>query len=294
MKSALIKLRDSAVAFSEAECSVARYVTDHPEEVVEMSVQQLATRIFSSPATVIRMCRRSGFEGYKELRRDIRMELELRRQRKEDTHHAIDQYKDLEEIVRTVTDRSICALEASSALIQIDTLQKCVDLMTTCRRILLFGMGASLCVAKDAYLKFLRIDKMCVINDDFHSQLLQARNAGKNDLGIVLSYSGETVEVIECLRVLHDKGVPSIAITRNAPSTVAQLATHILYVSANESTFRDGAMSSRISQSNAIDILYTAFANSAFEHWVDQIDKTHIDKPHLQRPDLHHTLPTEK
>lgn len=37
-----------------------------------------------------------------------------------------------------------------------DTLQKCVDLVRSCKTVLLFGMGASLCAAKDAYLKFLR------------------------------------------------------------------------------------------------------------------------------------------
>ena len=41
------------------------------------------------------------------------------------------------------------------------------------------------------------------------------------------------------------------------PSEVAQLADHVLYVAANESLFRNGAMSSRLSQLNVMDILYT-------------------------------------
>ncbi len=54
---------------------------------------------------------------------------------------------------------------------------------------------------------------------------------------------------------------PIIAITRCISSPVSELADYKLYTTANESTFRSGAMSSRISQLNIIDILYTAFAN---------------------------------
>ena len=46
-------------------------------------------------------------------------------------------------------------------------------------------------------------------------------------------------------------------------------------------------MSSRISQLNLIDILYTAFANSEYEYCLEQLSKTHIRKPSaLHKPML--------
>ena len=158
-----------------------------------------------------------------------------------------------------------------------------MDLVRSCKTVLLFGMGASLCAAKDAYLKFLRLNKPCVINEDWHSQFLQARNATPDDLGIAISYSGETVEVIECMKAMRENGTPIIAITRCVASPVAQLADYKLYTTANESTFRSGAMSSRISQLNIIDILYTAFANREYEYCLEQLSKTHIRKPAAMR-----------
>ena len=122
---------------------------------------------------------------------------------------------------------------------------------------------------------------LCVINEDWHSQLLQARNTSREDLGIVISYSGSTVEVIECMKAMRENHTPIIAITRCISSPVSELADYKLYTTANESTFRTGAMSSRISQLNIIDILYTAFANREYERCLEQLSRTHIRKPPL-------------
>ena len=104
-----------------------------------------------------------------------------------------------------------------------------------------------------------------MVTDDWHAQLLSARNAAPDYLGIVFSYSGQTVEMIQCMEALKENGVPIIAVTRYSPSRVAELADYKLYIAANESLFRNGAMSSRIAQLNVVDILYTAYASLHYE-----------------------------
>ena len=178
-----------------------------------------------------------------------------------------------------VTRKNIQCLLDTQKLLLVDELEACVELLERSRTVLLFGIGSSLCVAKDTYLKFLRIEKPCVVNEDWHSQLLQARNATAQDLGIVFSYSGRTVEMIQCMEEMRANGTPVIAVTRYYPSRVAQLADHVLYVAANESLFRNGAMSSRLSQLNVMDILYTAYANRHHEETMRCLTRTHISKP---------------
>ncbi|MFQ8601196.1 MAG: MurR/RpiR family transcriptional regulator [Oscillospiraceae bacterium] len=225
------------------------------------------------------MCRRVGFDGYKEFRRAITCELAVRKQTENEEKREISRSDSMQEIVDKITYKNIISLEDTKNLLDIETLEKCVELICKSKTICLFGIGSSLCVARDAYLKFLRLSKPCTINDDWHSQLLQARNMTKEDVGLVISYSGQTVEVLECMKAMRENDVPIISITRYSPSPVSELSTHNIYVAANESTFRSGAMSSRISQLNVIDILYTAFANSEYEYCLDRLSKTHINKP---------------
>lgn len=279
MKSALLRLRESQDSMSATERAVSDYLLSHQGEAMELSIHQLAERTFSSPSTVIRMCQRIGFAGYKEFRQAVTCELAVRRLNQEQERKEITQSDSLDDIVDKVTYKNIMSLEDTKNLIDTETLQTCVDLVRRSRTVLLFGLGASLCAARDFYLKFLRLNKPCVINDDWHSQLLQAKNSDHEDLGIVVSYSGETVEVIECMKALRENGTPIIAITRRVSSPVAELSDLRLYTTDNEATFRSGAMSSRISQLNIIDILFTAFANSEYEYCLDQLSKTHIAKP---------------
>lgn len=279
MVSALLRLREASHAFSTTEQGVAQQILEHPELVEALSIHELARKTFVSPSTIVRMCNHAGFSGYKGFRKAVTSELLLREKNRRMEEKELERSDSLEEIVHKITYKNILSLEQTQDLLDIDGLRQCVQMLRGARYIYLFGMGASLCAAKDAYLKFLRLNKPCFVNEDWHSQLLMARNASSQDLGIVFSYSGQTVEVIECMKALKENKTPVIAITRCVQSPVSSMADQNLYTTANESIFRSGAMSSRISQLNIIDILCTALANEEYDQSLDQLSKTHIRKP---------------
>lgn len=279
MQNVLLRLREIRPSLSNTERQIARFILDNPEQTTEMTVRELARQTFSSPSSVVRVCRAVGFGGYKEMRHALVCELAALGERGNHPEQEITRNDSVQEIVEKVTQKNIQCLMDTQRLLVPEEVEQCAGLVNRSRAVLLFGIGASLCVAKDTYLKFLRLDKPCVVNEDWHSQLLQARNAAPEDVGIVFSYSGQTVEVIECMKALRENGTPIIAITRYYPSEVAKLADHVLYIAANESLFRNGAMSSRLSQLNVVDILYTVCANANHEDTLQRLTRTHIFKP---------------
>ena len=279
MSNALLSLRERSKSFSNTEKQSAESILANPYLVVDMSVHELARHTFSSASTIVRLCNHTGYSGYKEFRRAITYELAQREQSKRIEQKEIARSDSLEDIIDKITYLNIISLEETKELLDVQVLRDCVALLHKARVIYLFGLGASLCAAKDAYLKFLQLNKLCIINEDWHSQILQARNATREDVAIVVSYSGVTQEIIECMQELKRNGTPIIAITRCVQSPVSELADHKLYTAANESLFRSGAMSSRMSQLNVIDILYTALANEEYEISLNQLSKTHIRKP---------------
>ena len=279
MKNALLRLREACASLSPAEQQIARFITDNPEEATLLTVRELAQRTFTSPSSVVRVCRSVGFDGYKELRRALVGELAALGETGRHPEQELTAGDSVHEIIQKVTRKNIQSLSDSQLLLSPDVVEQCVQLLDSCRCVLLFGLGSSLLVAHDTYLKFLRLDKPCMVTDDWHAQLLSARNATPDYLGIVFSYSGQTVEVIQCMEALKANGVPIIAITRYSPSRVAELADYNLYIAANESLFRNGAMSSRIAQLNVVDILYTAYASRHYEETLRALTRTHIYKP---------------
>lgn len=278
VKNVLLRLRETQSAMSATEAGIAQYICEHPEEAAHLTVRELADRTYASPSSVVRLCRFVGFDGYREFRQELMLDVHSLGETGSHEETELDGTATIAEVINSITRRNIQSLEDTRYLLDPEDVTACVELIRRARTILLFGIGASLCVARDAYLKFLRVDKPCVLSDDWHSQLLQARNATGQDVGVVFSYSGQTAEMIECMKALKENGTPVIAVTRSAPSPVAKLADYRLHTATNELTFRMGALSSRIAQLNVLDILYASFVNAEYDYCTKRFVRTHIFK----------------
>lgn len=279
MQNVLLRLREVHASLSSTEQQIAGFILDNPEETADLTVRELADRTFSSPSSVLRVCRAVGFLGYKDMRHALIQELAALGDRGSHPEEEVAPEDSVQDIIDKVTHKNVQSLLDTQRLLDPEVVEDCVRLLSGARMIMLFGIGASLLAAKDAYLKFLRLDKPCVVNEDWHSQLLQAVNSTPQDVGIVFSYSGQTVEMIQCMKAMKENGTPVIAITRYYPSAVAKMADYALYIAANESLFRNGAMSSRLSQMNVTDVLYTLFAGEDREATMRRLTRTHILKP---------------
>ena len=174
MQNVLLRLREVQPSLSSTERQIAQFILENPDETTTLTIRDLARRSFSSPSSVVRICRVIGFQGYKELRHALTLELATLGENGSHREKDITPQDSLQEIVDKVTHKNIQSLLDTQRLLLLDELEQCVELIANARTVLLFGIGSSLCVAKDTYLKFLRLDKPCVVNEDSHSQLLQA------------------------------------------------------------------------------------------------------------------------
>lgn len=279
MKNVLIRLQECEANATNTEASIIRYLLSYPDEAAGCSIHRLAELTFSSPSTIIRLCRKIGFSGYKELQKSFLYELAIKKENHTWKQQEIKLDDSLEEIINKVFYKNIASLEDTRKLIDLEILEQCVCLLEQADSVRLFGIGSSLLIARDMYLKLLRVNKSCYVSDDWHSQLLQARHMTGKDLAIIFSYSGMTEEMITCAKEVKSRGAPIILISRFEDSPLARLANFNLAVAAREFIFRSGAMASRISQLAIIDVLYTLYVQRNYEHSLKQFEKTHIYKP---------------
>lgn len=278
MKNVLIRIRQYASGASGAEKGVLEFITRNPEEASHMNIHELAAVSFCSASTIVRLCRKLGFEGFREMQNSLLYELAVRRQNQNEAETHIHRAGGLSEIIEKVTYHTIASLEDTMRILEEDALQNAIDLLEKSRTIYLFGLGASLIVAQDAYLKFLRLGKPCACSSDIHSQILFSRNAAPEDVALIISYSGNTKEILQCASQLSANDVPIIAITRFDNSPLAQLSTCRLYAVAMEEVYRSGAMSSRTAQLNIIDILFTALVNRHYDESIVKLEQNRIHK----------------
>jgi len=278
MKGILIRIEDYAKSAGDAEKKLIERLRKSPESVLRKSIKELARETYTSPATIVRLCKKLGCNGYKEFQTVLAYEVALFQESKDIAFQQINREDSVEDIIYKVTKKNIESLENTRKLVEPRIITECVKLLEKSRTVTLFGLGTSLLVARDLYLKLLRADVICNVCDDWHAQLLTARNLREDDLAIIISYSGLTEEMIQCGLEAKKNGAKIIAITRAIESQLVELADYVLPVAATELIHRSGAMSSRISQLNVIDILFTAYVNRNYEFCMKQFGRTHIQK----------------
>lgn len=283
MKSVIVKLREYMQEASGTEKGIIKYLLEHPERVAEMSIRELAKESYASTSTITWLCHKTGFEHYKDFQKSLVYENALRKDTITERNCEIDRDDSLDQLVDKIIYKSIVSLKDTKSLVDIDALDKSVKLLLKSRKIAFFGMGASQLVAKDAYLKFMRVNKLCLVNEDYHAQLVAAENMTSEDAAVIISYSGMTEEIVRCAEVMKNANVPLIAITCFRESPLSRLADYNLYVTATEFEFRTGKLGSRISQLAVVDMLYAAYVQRDYDECMRFLKKTFIPKNERQK-----------
>ena len=278
MAIASLKLKEYINYATPTEEGVINFILKHPKKTSQMTIYQLAEATYASPSTIIRLCKKIGYQGYKDFLKDLIYEQAFHTNYRKQDFLDLEKTDEVQDIIHKVTHRNVLGLEEAQELLDSETIEQVISILFASKKIIIFGIGASQLVAKDAFLKFTRINKTALVSEDSHTQILMAKNMTADDVALVISYSGQTKEMIQCSELAKRNGATVISITNTNPSPINQLADYAIYIPTIESSLRSGAMSSRISQLNVIDILFMSFINKIHEESIEILEKTQIQK----------------
>lgn len=272
MNGGLVRLREILADITPSERKVAEYILHFPDQMIGMSVAQLAQQSGGSQAAVIRLCKSMGLKGYQELM--LKVAGDLQHEGSEVGYQEIRRNDSIETIVQNVSNNNIQSIRDTVKVLDIAMVEKAVHAIMRADRICFFGIGASNLVAIDAQLKFMRINKTCLAFTDTDLQLISSLSLTKNDVAVGISYSGETGIIIECMTRAKERGAATISITKYGNNSVNSLVDIPLYITSTENEIRSGATSSRITQLNVIDILYLGVTSNEYDQSVHHLEKS--------------------
>lgn len=139
MKSVIVKLREYMREASGTEKGIIAYLLEHPEQVVEMNIRDLAKKCYASTSTISRLCHKIGFEHYKDFQKSLVYENALRKDVITERNCEIDRNDSLEQLIEKVIYKNIVSLKDTKSLIEIDALDKSVKLLAKSRKIAFLG-----------------------------------------------------------------------------------------------------------------------------------------------------------
>mgnify|MGYP000989619977 FL=1 len=257
VRGGLPKIRSVYAHLAPAEQKVAKYVLENGEQVIYMSVTQLAEVSGVGESTVIRFCQNAGFSGYQELK------LVLARDFVEPDHHiseGITSTDSLAVMAKKVVYANAKALEDTFKVLDLEQLETAITAITRARKVEFYGVGASGVTAVDAKYRFMRLGVLCDAFTDSHMQAMSAMTLQPVDVAVGISFSGSTKDVVASLTNAKERGATVICITAYDRSPIARVADVKLIAASSETPLGSGSLRSKIAQLYILDVLYTGVA----------------------------------
>ncbi len=252
MKSPLYLINKRFNNLSKSEKRVAEFVQKHLDEVVLLTTQGLAERCDTSDATVIRFCRSLGYKTFNEFKTALVPELF---HNGESVLKGIGE-KDKPETIKETFLHNIHQ-QINSSVINLDfkTLELIAKQIIKANRIIIIGIGGAAGVAY-------------IFNDSLgglglYSNYLNDRSIIQNiiptltttDVVIGVSHSGESEEIVSAIKVAHEYGSVTIALTNFSPSPLTKHSKYTLLTSVPNNLLGSFSCQSRISQLTLLELV---------------------------------------
>ena len=221
--------------------TAARYMLDRPDDVALLSMREQARRAGVPPATMTRLAKRLGLDGYDSVRElyagavragtlgfagkaGVQVEAQ-----------ALHGERALAAEMATALSRQIAALAEPAAL---DRLADAATRLHEARRVYCLGLRSCHAAAWHFhYMLSLLGDKTVMLDNAGGTGLDAIRDAGKADALLVASVEPYARATIEAARYAADRDVPVVALTDSEVSPLAQIATNTILVATTSPSF---------------------------------------------------------
>ena len=251
----LDKITRNNALFSKSEKKVAAAILANPQNAIHSSIATLASLSDVSEPTVNRFCRRLDTKGFPDFK------LHLAQSLANGTPYVnrnVDENDGPEEYTNKIFESTMAALDIAKQSVDINTINRVVDLLTQARKISFFGLGSSASVAHDALNKFFRFNVPVVYFEDIVMQRMSTMNSGDGDVIVLISHTGRTKSLVEIAQIARANDATVVGITAK-DSPLGQECNYVLSLDVPADTDMYMPMASRIAQLTLIDILATGF-----------------------------------
>jgi RpiR family transcriptional regulator, carbohydrate utilization regulator len=260
MSGAMARIEASASSFSKAEQRVAAYVRRHRDRVPFQSVHEVSHGAGVSVASVSRMVRQIGYADFKEFKIGLAQELSSPVSA---IYAAIGTGDSDADVVRKVFGANVQSLQNTLKMLNIADCARAAQLLSEARRVVLFGIGTSGNVSRDAALRLSHLDIPAEAYPDPYEMLIQATRLRKGEVAIGISHSGRSSSTVDALRLAKRNGAVTIGISNFLRSPLHDASDLFFCTSFPERGVKSAALSAVTAQICLTDALYVLTARLA-------------------------------
>jgi DNA-binding MurR/RpiR family transcriptional regulator len=203
---------------------ISSYILEQTHEIILISIQELAARLNTGPASIIRVVRKLGYNGISELKNELRNEIrsggspvtEFKSSLKFGVEPGLAE-------VRLIAENEIKNINDSLTLLNQDSFLQCADLVVKAKHIYSVGIGTSSHLAAITAFLFRRIGLNADAIAHTGLRLTESMIAlGKGDVLIVFSLPPYSEPTLDAAKLAKKQGVSIIGVTNRLLAPVAE------------------------------------------------------------------------
>lgn len=267
---------ESMTGFTQNERTVAQFIIQNHDELKNLSITDIANATFTSPSTLVRLSQKCGYKGWRELKNDL-----IEEKNYIDAHfHSIDPNMPFSasdtslDIVKSMTALLSDTIQDTFHLIDIKTLDACVDYLDKASVIYVYGLSHAIAGAYDFHYKMRNIGKRVVVVNDLDAFPFLDQSSPLV-AHLFISYSGETVGLVALAKQLRIQGTRVMAITSIGDNALSRNCDYMIPLCTREKLFsKIATYTSNESIHYILDLLYSLLFKRHYHEYLDY--KTHI------------------
>lgn len=234
------RISKNSSLLNPTEKEIINYILKNKKIIKNKKIRELASELFVSPNTIMRMCKKLGYSGYSELKYEILEE-------KKET---------LKKMTPTENNNLIERLQKTISLNSFSRISEVVDSIFEKRIIYFYGLGLSRYSILSFSKKLHYLGKVCIVPDDRDSARIIFQGMTSDDLLFLVSCSGEHSDLKEFGYVAKSNGSKLITLTGLSQNPLIEISDYPLFAYIDSRNINGGDCSSRIGFDFIFDILF--------------------------------------
>ncbi|HIE9814657.1 TPA: SIS domain-containing protein [Klebsiella pneumoniae] len=271
------RIRMMLPRLSATEKNIAEWLIAKGNMSERTSLHEVATSLNVSEPLIVKVAKKLGYKGFRELRSALCtyfMTLPF------DKELEITQQDNLEDVLDKVFSTSIQSLKEAQSVVNTSVIAQAAGLITQARHVVMFGVGGSASVCQDFEHKLLRIGILGHSYSDYHLMLMVCCQLKENDVAVIISHSGDTFELLKAVEIAKKRKVKIICITNDDSSPLSQSADLSIFSPAYDGPLLGQNAVARIVQLNLLDTLFIAIITQDYQNIKNKLDRSiNVVKP---------------
>lgn len=269
--------------FTPTEKTIAEFLEKNSKEAVNMSLDELASRLYVSKSSIIRFCKKLGFKGHKEL--SVQLAKELNTLVFDDKllnpslpYEAGDDKKKLADKTYTL---NVAALEDTYQDLDLDQIYRIAKVIHDLGKLYIYSAEESYLNAKWLEIALSETGIQTRLISIPGSNVHQALRQEEGTAALFIHYEERQEGLVRPAQVLKEKKIPVYLITGPKKGPLANYATETITVSYYETYPKVFPLGSATAVKLVTDILYADIFSMDYQKNMNRITKEDKDRKKL-------------